>query len=280
MEEIRDIEGIKIGGRNLNNLRYADDTVLIADSQAKLQQLIDGLDTACRRKGLKINISKTESMGITKKKEQLRVAVNLDGNAVKQVEKFQYLGSLVTEDGMCEQEIKKRIILAKAAFGNIRKLCTNVSMDMKIRMRMIQCFVWSTLLYGCEAWTLKKSMIKKVEAFEMWCIRRMLRIPWTARITNEEVLRRASAKRTLMNEITKRQMKWVGHVIRAKEIEHECLMGKIEGKRARGRQRKKFMDSLLERMGGESTVAEVARMAENRVRWRAMIANVTRPALQ
>ena len=75
-------------------------------------------------------------------------------------------------------------------------------------------------------------------------------------------------------------MKWVGHVIRAKEIEYECLIGKIEGKRARGRQRKKFMDSLLERMGEESTVAEVARMAENRVRWRAMIANVTRPALQ
>ena len=66
----------------------------------------------------------------------------------------------------------------------------------------------------------------------------MSRIPWTARITNEEVLRRAGAKRTLMNEITKRQMKWVGHVIRAKEIEHECLMGKIEGKRVHGRQRK------------------------------------------
>ena len=118
----------------------------------------------------------------------------------------------------------------------------------------MKCFVWSTFLYGCKTWTVKKNMLKKIEAFEMWCLRRMMRIPWTARVTNEEVLRRAGVTRVLVNEITRRQLKFVGHVMRERKMEFDCMMGRIEGKRARGRQRKTFMDCLLARMGGARRV--------------------------
>ena len=117
---------------------------------------MEGLSIACNRRGLKINLDKTEVMGITKRKEQLRVHINIDGKGIKQVNKFQYLGSLVTEDGMCDQEIKKRIGLAKTAFGNMKKLETNTIIGLQIRIRLMKCFIWSTLLYGRETWTLKK----------------------------------------------------------------------------------------------------------------------------
>ena len=105
MDEMEDLEGIKVGGMNINNIRYADDTVLIADTEEKLQRLVDRLDEECRGVGLKINIGKTEVMGVTKRKEQLRMNVKVDGQAVKQVRSFRYLGSLVDEDGRCDAEI-------------------------------------------------------------------------------------------------------------------------------------------------------------------------------
>lgn len=110
MDEMADLEGI----------RYADDTVLIADTEEKLQRLVDRLDVECRGVGLRINIGKTEVMGMTKREERLRVNVNVGGQAVKQVRSFRYLGSLVNEDGRCDAEIRSRIGIGKANFGQMR----------------------------------------------------------------------------------------------------------------------------------------------------------------
>ena len=149
MEELEDMDGIKIGGRNITNVRYTDDTVLIADSETKLLSLIIALNESCRRRQ-RININKTEVMGITKRRKRLRVRVNVRGRNIKQVENFKYLGSIISENTNCEKEIKTKIGVAKTAFGKMKKMLTNIPMNMDLRLRLLRCYVWSTLLYGCE----------------------------------------------------------------------------------------------------------------------------------
>ena len=273
MHALEDLEGISIGGRNLNNIRYADDAVLIADSEKKLQALMSKLMDECESKGLRINVDKTNTLTVTKSKEKVKIKVG--ETEVKQVESFVYLGSTITDQGNSEKEIVKRIGLAKKAFGNMDNMLKNLSMSIKVRIRILKCFVWSKLLYGCEAWTIRKDFRRKLDAVEMWFVRRMLRIQWTDKVTNEEVLKRAGLERGLMRSIEKRQLQVLGHILRAQGLESDCLLARINGKRAKGRQRKKFMDCLLESFSGPHIVAELVHLAQDRQKWRFMIANVT-----
>ena len=273
MDELDECDGIKIGGKNINNIRYADDMVMIADTEEKLQNLVDKLLVECRRMGLRMNKQKTEVMGVTKRSERLLVSINIDGTVLKQVDTFRYLGSLVCEDGRCDAEIKARIGMAKSNFGNMRKLLTNLSLDIKLRMRLLRCYIWSGLMYGCESWNISSVMQKRLEATEMWFIRRMLRIPWTARRTNDEVMQMADTSRKLITTIRQRQLRYLGHVLRGSNLEKDCLMGTIEGTRARGRQRLKFMDGIKTLIGG-SDMGEIIRLAEDREEWRSIVANV------
>ena len=273
MDGLGEYEGLRVGGRNINNIRYADDTVLIADSEEKLQRLVDGLSEECRRYGLSVNKQKTEVMGLTKRSEQLVVDISLEGRRLDQVDSFRYLGSLVSEDGRCDSEIRSRIAMGKAAFGQLRTILRNLGIGMGTKMRILRTYVWSVILFGCECWTISKEMRKRLEAAEMWFLRRMLRIPWTARRTNEEVLRRAGVRRELMTVIRRRQIGFVGHVVRGDGLEKDCLLGMIEGRRARGRQRLKFMDGIRDVTGCE-TVVDVLRLAEDRSVWRTVAANV------
>ena len=121
-------------------------------------------------------------------------------------------------------------------------------------------------MYGSESWTLSRGLINKLNAAEMWFYRRMLRISWTNRITNEEVLRRIGMQRTLVKEIRKRQLNFLEHILRKEKIEHLCLTGKIEGRRARGRQRKKYLDSILEDIGENLTANQLIQLARDRLR--------------
>ena len=276
MDELEDLEGVRIGGRNVNSIRYADYTVLVADSEEKLQQLVLALRTACAVRGLNINLGqgKTEVMGITKRAQDLIVNIGMDGRRITQVQSYKYLGVMVTKDGRCVEEVRKRIGMAKSSFDNMRKILTNMNLSMKLRLRMLKCFVWSVLLYGCEAWTLDRELRRRVEAVEMWFLRRMLRIPWTARMTNERVLELAGVRRELMAEVRKRQLKVLGHMLRHDCLEKDVFLGKIEGRRDRGRQRITFGTSLIRDIPGEMTVAGLVRLAQDRGRWRSMVAHV------
>ena len=115
---IKDLEGVRLGGRNVNNLRFADDATLIADSEEKLQELLNKLAIESERKGLKINIKKTFCMVIAKSKVTPTCRIKLNGNEIKQVMQFKYLGSMITSDGKCEKDITSRIGMAKQHSGN------------------------------------------------------------------------------------------------------------------------------------------------------------------
>ena len=131
-----------------------------------------------------------------------------------------------------DMEIKCRIEMARAAFNKMRNLFCNDNINLKLRQRMIKCYVWSVLLYGCETWTLKVNTMNRLEAFEMWLHRRMLKIPWTDLVSNTEVLRRARAERELLSIVKVRKISYLGHVLRGGKYHllHLILKGKIEGR--------------------------------------------------
>ena len=132
--------------------------------------------------------------------------IELDGQEVEQVSKFVYLCELITENGKCEEEIRRRIEIARKSFTKMRTVQTNPKLSITSRIRFIKCYVWSTLLYGVETWTISKISHQRLEAFEMWTLRRLLRISWTRCVTNEEVLRFAGTSRSLLETVRIRKL--------------------------------------------------------------------------
>ena len=280
MRSIEGMEGIKVGGENINNIRFADDTVIVADSEDKLQALIDTVSRESEGMGLKINIRKTEVVVASKSPEPPECNILIDGIRIKQSSSFVYLGSTITQDARCNREVEKRIMIAKSAFNNMKTLLKNSNLGIQTRVRALKTYVWSTLTYGSETWTLNKVLINKIRAAEMWFYRRMLRISWVDRVTNEEVLERVGQGRALLGTIKRRQMEFLGHIIRREKLEHLCLTGMIEGRRARGRQRRKFLDAIMEDLGGDVTVGQLVQTARCREGWRLMTAHVVDTALR
>ena len=229
-----------------------------------------------RHGSVQLNVDKTEVMVISKKTQVPRCDVRVNDRTIKQVRRFCYLGSYITEDGRCTEEIKRRTFEAKIAFQKMRNIITNSHLSMKTRQRAVKTFMWSVLLYGSEAWRLNKRMEERLEAFEMWCWRRLLKISWTERISNEEVLRRMNVERELIVKIRTSQMRFIGHVMRRGKIEDLSLTGRIPGSRARGRQREKYLDGIVRTIGGGRRAASILQMTRDRGMWQSMVANVYR----
>ena len=148
-------------------------------------------------------------------------------------------------------------------------------MSLKTRMKALKTYIWSVLTYGCETWTLTKEARDKLEAFEMWTLRRMLRIPWTARRTNEQVLQQAQTNRVLLKQIKKRQLKFLGHSARKHQIERLSITGTIEGTKPRGRPRYMYVDRIIECNDLQCRPSQLIQWTDDRQRWRGIIAHVT-----
>ena len=224
--------------------------------------------------GLRINIKKTEVVVASKNPEPPNCNITIDNARVKQASNFVYLGSTITQDARSNKEIERRILIAKNAFSNMKNLLTNNRINVQTRVRALKTYIWSTLMYGAESWTINRAMKRKLDAAEMWFYRRMLRVSWRDRVTNEEVLRRVGQQRSLLAELRKRQMSFLGHVLRNEKIEHLCLTGMMKGRRARGRQRVKYLDTILEDMGGGMTRNQLLQLARDRERWKLMTTHI------
>jgi len=272
-EALEGESGVSFNGNNISNLRYADDAVLVADKKKNMQRLIDKLGEACKVYGMAINIKKTKVMVVCKEGTK-QCTITLDNTVLEQVERYKYLGSWITENARCEEDIRARIGMAKAAFwqnkeimrGNVR-FCT--------KKRILNCYVFSVLNYGCESWTWNKAMCRKVNAFEMWCYRRMLKISYKDRVTNTEVLHRVNEILHFMTDMKKRKLKFAGHVMRGSggEAHLYVLEGKVKGKKSRGRPRLTWMNDVMDWTGLE-TYETVKRIAGDRDKWRAIVVNL------
>ena len=176
--------GIKIARRNVNNLRYADDTTLMAESEEELKSFLVKVKEESEKVGLKLNIQKTKIMAsgpITSWK--------IDGEIVETVSDFIFLGCKTTADGDCSHEIKRRLLLGRKVMTNLDSKLKSRDITLPTKVGLVKAMALPVVMYGCESWTVKKAEHRKIVAFELWCWRRLLRVPWTARRSNQSILK-------------------------------------------------------------------------------------------
>lgn len=276
-EALEELEmGIKINGVWINNIRYADDTVLIADNIEDLQELVNKIGEQSKSMGLNINIQKTKFMIISRNlKEFENATITFDTMPIERVDKFKYLGIWLTESWTPDLEIRSRIEQARQAFLRFRKVLTCTDFNLDLRLKFTRCYVWSVLLYGAEGWTLKVAEINKLESFEMWLYRRILKIPWTARMTNAEILRRVNNQRQLFEVIKRRKTAYLGHIMRNEKYQFLQLVieGKIEGRRGIGRKKMSWLRNIRQ-WTGLHDVQSLIHIARDREAMEHVIANI------
>ena len=171
--------GIKIARRNINNLRYADDTTLMAESEEELKSLLMKVKEKSEKAGLKLNIQKTkimESGSIT--------SWQTDGETVETVTDFISGGSKVNADGDWNHEIKRDLLFGKKTMTNLDGILKSRDINLPTKVHLVKVMVLPIVMYECESWTIKKAEHQWIDAFELWCWRRLLRVPWTARGSN------------------------------------------------------------------------------------------------
>ena len=173
-------------------------------------------------------------MVVSKKSPVPTVSIFIEGNPIQQVTSMICLVYMATKDGKCENEIKSIIAIASPAFEKLSKILTSRNLNIKLKLRITKCYIWSTFLYRAETWTFTKTTSNKFGAFEIWLYRRMLWLSWTEHKTNEEILMLMNTKRSLVNTIQKRKCVYFGHIIYRDNIQRIILEGRINERQGRG----------------------------------------------
>ena len=216
--------GIKIARRNINNLRYADFTTLMTESEEELQSLLMKVKEESEKVGLKLNIQKTKitsSGSIT--------SWEIDGETVSD---FVFGGSKITADGDCSHGIKRRLLLGRKVMTNIDSILKSRDITLPTKVRLVKDMVFPVVMCGCKSWTIMKAERRRIDAFELWCWRRLLRVPWTARRSNQSLLKEISPGYSLEGLMLKLKLQSFGHLMqRADSFEKILMLGKIEGRR-------------------------------------------------
>ena len=188
--------GIKISRRNINNLRYADDTTLMAESEKELKSLLIKVKEESEIVGLKLNIQKTKIMASSP-----TTSWQIDGETVETVRDFILGGSEITADGDCSHEIKRRLLLGRKVMTNLDSIFKHRDITLPTKVHLVKAMVFPVVMYGCKSWTIEKAEHRRIDAFELWCWRRLLRIPWTARRSNQSILKEISPEYSLEAEL-------------------------------------------------------------------------------
>ena len=179
--------GIKIAGRNINNLSYADDTTVMAESEEELKSLLMKVKEESEKVGLKHNIQKMKIMAsgpIT--------SWEIDGKTVETLSDFIFWGSKITADGDCSREIKRHLPLGRKVMTNLDSILKSRDITLPTKAYLVKAMVFPVVMDGCESWTVKKAERRRIDASELWCWRRLLRVPWTARRSNQSILKEIS----------------------------------------------------------------------------------------
>ena len=184
--------GIKITRRNINNLRYADDTTLMEESEEELKSLLMKVKEESEKAGLKLNFQKTKI-----KTSSPITSWQIVGETMETVGDFIFLGSKITADGDCSHEIKRLLLLGRKAVTNVDSILKSKDITLPTRVHLAKAMVFPVVMSGCESWTIKKAEHWRIDAFELWCWRRFLRVPWTAKRSNWSILKEISLEYSL-----------------------------------------------------------------------------------
>uniref|UniRef100_A0A803SNW1 ribonuclease H n=1 Tax=Anolis carolinensis TaxID=28377 RepID=A0A803SNW1_ANOCA len=261
---------VKIAGRNINNLRYADDTTLMAESEEELRSLITKVKEESAKAGLQLNIKKTKIMAT-----RLTDNWQIEGENMEAVADFIFLGAKITADADCSQEIRRRLLLGRRAMANLDKIVKSKDITLAMKVHIVKAMVFPVITYGCKSWIIRKAEQRKIDAFELWCWRKILRAPWTARRSNQSILQEIMPSCSLEGRILEAKMKYFGHIMRRQEsLEKIMMLGKTEGKRKRGRPRARWMDGIREVTG--LTLKELGAATADRKLWCGLVHEVTK----
>ena len=257
---------VSIGGRNITNLRFADDIDALAGEEQELEALVESLDKTCTRYKMEISAEKTKLM--TNSANGIQREIKVKGQKLGTVTSFKYLGAVVSDDGS-KPEVLSRIAQATAALTKLKPIWRDNNIYLGSKVKLMRFLVISIFLYACESWTLTAELEKRAQAFEM------IYISYKDHVTNEEVRRKIQAAigeyDELLTLVKKRKLRWFGHVSRSSGLAKTILQGTVKGKRKRGRQKKRREDNIKEWTGMD--FASSTRAAENRSRWKGIVAN-------
>ena len=200
--------GIKIAGRNINNLRYADDTTLRAESEEELKSLLIKVEVESENVGLKLNIQKINIMA-----SNPITPWEIDGETVETVTDFIFLGSKIGAYGDCSHEIKRCLLFGRKVMTNLDSILKGRDITLTTKVCLVKAMVFLVVMYGCESWTIRKAEHRRIDAFELWCWRRLLRVPWTARRSNQSILKEISPEYSLEGLMLKLTLQYFGHLM-------------------------------------------------------------------
>ena len=200
--------GIKIAGRNINNLRYTDDTILMGESEEELKSLLMNIKEESENVGLKLNFQKTKIMASSP-----ITSWQIDRETMETMTDFILGGSKIAADGDCSHQIKRHLLLGRKAMINLESVSRNRDITLPTKVRLVKATVFPAVMYGCESWTIKKAEHRRIDAFELWCWRRLLRVPWTARRSNQSILKEISPEYSLEGLMLKLKLQSFGHLM-------------------------------------------------------------------
>ena len=161
----------------------------------------------------------------------------IDGETVETVADVLFLGSKITTDGDCSHEIKRRLLLGRNVMTNLESILKSRDITLSTKVRLVKAMVFPVVMYGCESWTIKKAEGRRIDAFELWCWRRLLRVPWTARRSNQSILKEISPECSLERMRLKLKLQYFGHLMRRVDsLEMTLMLGRIGGRKRKGQQ--------------------------------------------
>ena len=210
----------------------------------KTKEPLDESERRQWKSWLKTQHSKNEEQGL-----RFITSWQIDEETLEPVTDFIFLGSKITADGDCSHEVKRCLLLGRKAMTNLDSILKSRDIILLTKVRLVKAMVFPVVMYGCESWTIKKAECWRIDAFELWCWRRLLRVPWTDRTSNQSILKEINPEYSLEGLMLKLKLQYFSHLMwRTDTLEKTLVLGKIEGRRKRGRQRMRWLDGITDSM--------------------------------